>query len=105
MSLTTALQGNTPIVTVQWNSPTFTGNDLPIQTYNITLPEIDYSETVDCNDSSCSHTFPVDGSGDNVMYYNPFYEVAVNVTAINTCGMESSPATGTGILEFVAHGQ
>ena len=102
----TTAQGNTPIVnvTIQWNSPTDTGNGLPIQTYNITLPEIDYSETVNCSDSSCSHTFPVDGSGDNVMY-NIVYEIAVNITAINTCGMGSSPATGTGTLEFVAHGQ
>ena len=105
MNLTTGTQGNAPIVTVtiQWNSPTDTGNGLPIQTYNITLPEIDYSETMNCSDSSCSHTFPVDGSGDNVMY-NTVYVDPVNITAINTCGMESSPAIGTGTLEFVAHG-
>ena len=105
MNLTTA-QGNKPIVnvTIQWNSPTDTGNGLPIQMYTITLPEVDYSETVDCSDSSCSHTFPVDGSGDNVMY-NTDYVDPVNITAIHTCRMESSPATGTGILEFVANGQ
>ena len=107
MSFTTP-HDNTLIVTIQWNSPTDTGNGLPIQNYTITvtLSEIDYSETVtvDCSDSSCSHTFLVDGSGDNVMY-NTEYEIAVNITAINTCGMESSPATGTGTLEFVAHGQ
>ena len=104
MSLTTAPQGNTPIVTVtiQWNSPTFTGNGLPIQTYTITLPEIDYSETVDCSDSSCSHTFPVDGSGDNVMY-NTVY--VIDVTSINTCGMKSSSVIGAGTLELVAHSQ
>ena len=105
VSLTTA-QGNTPNVTViiQWNSPTDTGNGLPIQAYTITLSEIDYSETVDCSNSSCSHTFPVDGSGDSVTY-NTVYEIALDITAINTCGMGSSPATGTGTLEFVAHGQ
>ena len=102
VSLTTA-QGNTPIVTVtiQWNSPTNTGNGLPIQIYILTLPDIDYSEPVDCSNSSCSHTFPVNGSGDNVMYNTPY---PVNVTANNACGMESSPATGTGTLQIVAHG-
>ena len=103
-------QDNTPIVavTIQWNSPTDTGNGLPIQNYTIsTIPEIDYSVTVGeevCSDSSCSHTFTVDGRDDNVMFNTPYVN-PVSITANNTCDMESDPATGTGTVVFVAHSE
>ena len=57
-----------------------------------------------CTGSRCSHSFTVDGRDDNVVFNTP-YEITIDITAINTCGMESSPATGMGTLEYVAHGE
>ena len=108
MNVTTT-QSNSPIVTVtiQWNSPTYTGNGLPIQNYTITtIPEISSSVTVGeevCSDSSCSHTFTADGREENVMFNTPYVN-PVSITANNTCGLESGSATGTGTLVFMANG-
>ena len=90
-----------PIVNV-WYIPAFTGNDLPIQTYTITIPEIDYTKTVDCIDSCCSLiTIRVDGEDDNVKLNTSY---SVYIITNNTCGYESSP-TLAGIVGILAHGE
>lgn len=93
---------NTPSVaiTVLSNGSTNTGNGLPIQSYNISLPEVDFSVTVgSCNDSSCSYTIT---ANDSDMRFNTPY--MLEVTSINTCGLESSPLAGE-TVEFIAHGE
>ena len=75
-------------IAIQWNSPTDTGNGLPIQNYTVAISELNYSENILCSNSHCSHTYTADGQ--NVMFNVDYH---VEVIAINTCGMKSSPAT------------
>ena len=66
----------------------FTGGSLiSIATYRITIPAVvGYSE----EESGTVHTITADGS--DVMF-NTLYDV--EVTAVNTCGLESNPASIT----------
>ena len=61
------------------------GNGVTIESYRITIPAVSsYSE----EESGTAHTITADGS--DVMF-NTLYDV--EVTAVNTDGQESSPAT------------
>ena len=82
-------QGNRPSITLHWNHATYTGNEFPIQKYRIVISEINYSEEVEgkCSGSQCSHSITADGS--DVRFNTPYL---VEVTAVNTCDLESSPA-------------
>ena len=86
-----ARQDNESYVTIQWSRLTYmyTGNEFPIQIYNIEIPEINFFEEVGANCSKCSHNLTADGS--NVVEFNTTY--LVELTAINTCYLKSSPAT------------
>ena len=75
-----------PSTTIEWDPPVNAGGDnITIQMYRITISEISYSEEE--NGTARSHTITPDGTG--VMFNTPY---EVEVTAINTCGLESNPA-------------
>ena len=79
---------------------TFTGNEFPIQKYRITIPEVNYSEEVEgnCSGSQCSHSITADGS--DVRFNTPYL---VEVTAVNTCNLESRPVTVN--VTVIAYGE
>ena len=85
-------QDNEPSITLQWSEPTYTGNEFPVQKYRISIPGTDYSEEVErttvCNGSQCSHNLTADGR--NVKFNTTYL---VKLTAVNTCDLESIPAT------------
>ena len=84
------VKGNGSSITLQWNHATYTGNEFPIQKYRIVISEIKYSEEVEgnCSGSQCSYSITADGS--DVRFNTPYF---VEVTAVNTCDLESRPAT------------
>ena len=90
--LRTSRQDNTPSITLLWSEPTYTGNEFPIQKYRIAIPGTNYSEEVNrttvCNGSRCSHNLTVDGRD---VEFNTTH--LVNLTAINSCDLESIAAT------------
>ena len=79
---------NTPSNTIEWDAPVLTGgNVISIATYRITILQVSgYSE----EESGTAHTITADGS--DVMFNTPY---DVEVTAVNTCGLESNPASIT----------
>ena len=99
-------QDNTSSIILQWNEPTYTGNELPIQKYIITISGTNYSEEVErtavCirNGSQCSHILTADGRD---VEFNTTYLVTVELTAVNTCDLESISATLN--MEIVACGE
>ena len=79
-----AIPDDTPYIRIVWDPPVYTGgNESSIQMYRIRIPEINYSE----EENGTAHTITADGTG--VMFNTPY---EVEVTAINTCGLESNPA-------------
>ena len=84
--------GDTPSVKIEWDPPLYTGgNGISILMYRITILETDYEEE---SNTTRSHTITADST--NVMFNIPY---EVEVTAINTCGDESTPASQTIIIE------
>ena len=87
-----ATPDNEPSITLQWNESAYSGNEFPIQKYRITIPGINYSEEMErttvCNSSQCSHILTAD---DRDVKFNITY--LVNLTAVNTCDLESIPIT------------
>ena len=90
--LRTRRQDNTPSITLLWSRTTYAGNDSPIKKYRISIPGTNYSEEVNrttvCNGSRCSHKLTVDGRD---VEFNTTH--LVNLTAINSCDLESIAAT------------
>ena len=67
------------------------GDGISILKYRITIPETDYEAE---SNTTRSHTITADSA--NVMFNIPY---EIEVTAINTCGDESAPASRTIIIE------
>ena len=96
--LETSRQDNTPSITLLWSRPTYTGNEFPIQKYRIAINYSDeeVNRTTVCNGSRCSHNLTVDGRD---VEFNTTH--LVNLTAINSCDLESISATEN--VEVVAY--
>jgi len=89
-----AIAGDTLSVAIEWDPPVYAGgNGISILMYRITIPETDYEEE---SNTTRSHTITADST--NVMFNIPY---VVEVTAINTCGDESAPASQTIIIEAI----
>ena len=58
--------------------------------YRIKIGGTSYSADVTCTESECTHTITADGSD---VKFNMLYDV--DITAVNTCGLESAPLTIT----------
>lgn len=75
---------NAPSIVIQWDPPVYSGGDgIIIQKYRIRIREVDYIEEE--HGTKPSHT--IDGTN---MMFNRIY--MVEVSAINTCEVESIPA-------------
>lgn len=77
-------------IIIEWEHPVSEGN---IVMYRITIQGTIYSEEESCTEIECAHAITADGS--EVMWNTPYN---VEVTAINTCDLESVPASITIII-------
>ena len=76
-----------PATTIEWDPPVYTGgNETSIWKYRIRIPETNYSE--EKSGTELSHTLRANSINGS---FNTLYKV--DVTAINTCGNESIPAS------------
>ena len=71
-------------VIIAWERPASEGD---IVMYRITIQGTNYFEEVSCTETECTHSITADGSE---VIFNTQYNV--EVTAINTCNLGSTPA-------------
>lgn len=84
-------------VIIEWERPVSEGN---IVMYRITIQGTNYFEEESCTETECAHSITADGS--EVMF-NTHYNV--EVTAINTCNLGSTPASITVIITVELNGE